>query len=130
MRFICILSILLSLTTSLTAQKVGVVLSGGGAAGSAHIGVLRALEQNEIPIDYIVGTSVGAIIGGFYAAGYSPTEIERIVSSPEFRNSANGIIDEEYLYFIKKSEDNAGLVNVNFSLDSILETNLPTNFVS
>jgi NTE family protein len=49
------------------AQKVGLVLSGGAAKGFAHVGVLKALEENEIPVDYIVGTSIGGIIGGCYA---------------------------------------------------------------
>ena len=51
------------------AQKVGLVLSGGGAKGLAHIAVIRALEENGIPIDYISGTSMGAIVAGLYAAG-------------------------------------------------------------
>jgi NTE family protein len=59
--------------------KVGLVLSGGGARGGAHVGVLKALEELGVPIDYIAGTSMGAIIGGFYAAGYSAGEIERIM---------------------------------------------------
>ena len=49
------------------AQKVGLVLSGGGAKGAAHIGVIKALEENGIPIDYITGTSAGAIVGSLYA---------------------------------------------------------------
>ncbi|HNV28749.1 MAG TPA: patatin-like phospholipase family protein, partial [Cyclobacteriaceae bacterium] len=65
-------------------QKVGLVLSGGAAKGIAHVGVLKALEENEIPIDYIVGTSMGGIIGGCYAAGMSPNQIEEIVLSKEF----------------------------------------------
>jgi len=59
--------------------KVGLALSGGGARGGAHIGVLRALEELDIHIDYIAGTSMGAIVGGFYAAGYSADEIEQIM---------------------------------------------------
>ena len=59
--------------------KVGLVLSGGGARGGAHVGVLKALEALEVPIDYIAGTSMGAIIGGFYAAGYRADEIERLL---------------------------------------------------
>ncbi|WP_303331554.1 patatin-like phospholipase family protein, partial [uncultured Muribaculum sp.] len=55
-------------------QSVGLVLSGGGAKGIAHIGVIQALEDNDIPIDYIAGTSMGAIVGGFYASGYTPAE--------------------------------------------------------
>lgn len=115
---------------SVQAQKVGVVLSGGGAAGSAHVGVLKALEENEIPIDYIVGTSVGALIGAFYASGYSPAQIEELISSSEFRNAANGIIEENDLYYIMRSDDNSSMLSLNFNIDSILGTNLPTNFVS
>ena len=59
-----------------SAQSVGLVLSGGGAKGMAHIGVIRVLEENNIPIDYIAGTSIGAIVGGLYAAGYSTEEME------------------------------------------------------
>ena len=65
------------------SQKVGLVLSGGGAKGLAHIGVIRALEENNIPIDYITGTSMGAIIGGLYAAGYSPDEMETLFKSED-----------------------------------------------
>ena len=54
------------------AQKVGVVMSGGGAKGLYHIGVLEALEENGVPIDYVAGTSMGSIIAAMYAAGYSP----------------------------------------------------------
>ena len=61
---------------SLHAQKVALVLSGGGARGAAHIGVIRALEEQHIPIDYIAGTSIGAIVGALYASGYTPDEIE------------------------------------------------------
>jgi len=114
----------------LLAQKVGVVLSGGGAAGSAHVGVLKALEENDIPIDYITGTSIGALVGGFYAAGYSPEQIEEIITSTEFRNAATGITEEKYKFFFKRSDDNAGFVNLNFNIDSVFEANIPTNFVS
>ena len=57
------------------AQKVGLVMSGGGAKGAAHIGVIKALEENNIPIDYVAGTSIGAIIGSLYAMGYTPEEM-------------------------------------------------------
>jgi len=59
--------------------KVGVVLSGGGAKGYAHVGALKVIEEAGIKIDYIGGTSMGAIIGGLYAAGYSPDELEKIM---------------------------------------------------
>ncbi|MBI1805316.1 MAG: patatin-like phospholipase family protein [Ignavibacteriae bacterium] len=60
--------------------KVGLVLSGGGARGLAQIGVLRALEKNDIPIDLIIGNSLGSVVGGLYAAGYSTTQIESIAT--------------------------------------------------
>jgi NTE family protein len=60
------------------AKRVGLVLSGGGARGAAHIGVLKVLEREQIPIDCIAGTSFGALVAGFYALGYSAAEIEAI----------------------------------------------------
>lgn len=74
----------LCLCLSLTAQpqprkKVGVVLSGGGAKGMAHIGALKVIEKAGIPIDYVVGTSMGSIIGGLYAIGYSPEQMDSMV---------------------------------------------------
>ncbi|MBQ4036011.1 MAG: patatin-like phospholipase family protein, partial [Paludibacteraceae bacterium] len=65
------------------AQKVGLVLSGGGAKGCTHIGVIRAMEENGIPIDYIAGTSIGAVIGALYSMGYSPDEMESLISSED-----------------------------------------------
>ena len=58
--------------------KIGLVLSGGGARGAAHVGVLKILEENHIAIDMIAGTSFGAIVGGLYAAGYSADQLEDI----------------------------------------------------
>jgi NTE family protein len=59
--------------------KVGVVLSGGGAKGMAHIGALKIVEEAGVPVDYVVGTSMGSIIGGLYAIGYSPWQMDSIV---------------------------------------------------
>src|SRR5215203_4110840 len=59
---------------------VGLVLSGGGARGFAHIGVLKVLEANHIPVDYIAGTSMGGLIGAMYAMGRSPEEMESIIA--------------------------------------------------
>jgi NTE family protein len=71
--------------------RVGLVLGGGGARGAAHIGVLRELERMRIPIDAITGTSMGAVFGGLYAAGYSPAELEHVVASTDW---AEGLSDE------------------------------------
>jgi NTE family protein len=87
-----------------TAQSVGLVLSGGGAKGMAHIGVIRVLEENNIPIDYIAGTSIGAIVGGLYAAGYTPDEMEELFRSDDFYFWSTGRIQEEYRYYFNKPE--------------------------
>ena len=129
MKVKCLLILLLFLS-QLKAQKVGVVLSGGGAAGSAHVGVLKALEESEIPIDYIVGTSIGALIGGLYAAGYSPEQIEVMISSPELRNSGNGLIDEKFLFYFTKTDKNSSVFSLNFNVNSVPGSNFPTNLVS
>jgi len=84
------------------AQKVAVALSGGGADGLSHIGVLKSLEENHIPIDYIAGTSMGALIGALYASGYSPAQIEAFALSEKFQTWAVGDIEERYIYYFKK----------------------------
>lgn len=108
-------------------QKVGLVLSGGGAKGLAHIGVLKALEEHDIPVDYIVGTSMGGVVGALYASGYSPAEIERIALSDNFQRWVSG--GSESLYFRDASDfpDNSSLLSVDFSWKSLfkLELNSP-----
>lgn len=112
------------------AQRVGVVLSGGGAKGVAHVGLLKALEENNIPIDYIAGTSMGAIIGGMYASGFSPDSIEKIVTSREFQSWALGTIDNEYNFYFKRLPDNASWISTRFTIDSIWQHRLPVSLVS
>jgi NTE family protein len=116
---------------NLHAQKVGLVLSGGGAKGLAHIGVIQALEEHNIPVDYITGTSMGAIIGGMYASGYSPEEIEQIVTSKQFPKWANGEIDEKYIYYYKNDDLTPTLFNFNIEMkDSVPKAKLPSSLVS
>jgi NTE family protein len=123
-----LLSIIISLSAH--AQKVGLVLSGGAAKGLAHIGVLKALEENEIPIDYIVGTSMGGIIGGCYAAGMSPDQIEHIMLSEEFLRWINGLPERGYNYYYHEGEVNPHFVKLHLSLDSILNFQLNTSIAS
>lgn len=100
------------------AQKVGLVLSGGGAKGIAHVGVLKALEENEIPIDYIVGTSMGGIIGGCYAAGMSPEDIEKMILSEDFLRWVNGLPESKVNYHYSRVEEGPYFLKLNLSLDS------------
>lgn len=124
------LAALLLFTMPVYAQEVGLVLSGGGAKGVAHIGVIRALEEAEIPIDYITGTSMGAIIGGLYAAGYSPEQMYDIVTSEEFMQWVRGEIDKEYFYYFKQTEPDASWLTLRFQVDSTITSTLPSSLVS
>jgi NTE family protein len=108
---------------------VALVLSGGAAKGGAHIGVLKALEENHIPIHYIAGTSIGAIVGGLYASGYSPAEIEKLMTSDEFQRWASGVINEEYSYLYRKEDPNAAWISTNFNLTKRMAAILPTQLI-
>ena len=112
------------------AQKVGLVLSGGGAKGLAHIGVLKQLEKNHIPIDYIVGTSMGAVVGGMYAAGYSPQEIEQIVLSPEFQNWTSGKPLESKTFNFLTAEPSPSALRLGIAIDSTFQARVSTNLVN
>ncbi len=127
---ICIVFFILFSTKIAVAQKVGLVLSGGGAKGVAHIGVIRALEEKGIPIDYIAGTSMGAIIGGLYAAGYSPDDMEKIFLSNEFASWISGKIDPKFNYYFKKENPNASWIDIRFNYENTIKPKIPTNLVS
>ena len=77
----CLLILFTLFSMLASGQSVGLVLSGGGAKGLAHIGVIKALEEYQVPIDFVGGTSMGAIVGGLYAMGLSPDEMIKIVES-------------------------------------------------
>jgi NTE family protein len=101
---------------SAVAQKVGVVLSGGGAKGLYHIGVLQALEENQVPIDYIAGTSMGAIIAGLYASGYSPAEMREIVASGEVEKWVSGKIDRKYRHYFREMNEQPSMLSVRVNI--------------
>lgn len=116
---------------SISAQKVGVVLSGGGASAMAHVGFLKSLEENDIPIDYICGTSMGAIIGGMYAIGVPVAQIDSIVRSDDYQNMATGEIDELYQFFFKEQSADASMATIKYGGEgSILSQGLPTNLIN
>lgn len=127
---IMLTAILLS-TLGADRQKVGLVLSGGGAKGIAHIGVIQALEENGIPIDYITGTSMGAIVGSLYAAGYSPDEMLELLGSKGFAYWSTGKIDPDYTYFFMKNAETPSFVTINLGKDSTQITSvLPMSLVN
>ena len=79
--------------------KVGVVLGGGGAKGASHIGALKYIEELGIPVDYVAGTSMGSIIGGFYAMGYSPEELTQMISGIDWSEYIGNKIDRQQQLF-------------------------------
>lgn len=97
-----LLTVLPALLKAQAHQSVGLVLSGGGAKGIAHIGLIQALEDNDIPIDYITGTSMGAIVGGLYACGYTPAEMMELINSDYFGYLSSGKTDPEFTYYFTK----------------------------
>ena len=115
---------------SMHAQSIGLVMSGGGAAGMAHIGVLQALEENGVPIDHIAGSSMGALVGAMYASGLSPWEIDSIFRTEQFGIMADGGVEARYQYFFKQDYPDASLISLRFDLDTTLQTSLPTNIRS
>lgn len=135
--------ILSLLSTALVeAQTVGLVLSGGGAKGLYHIGVLQALEENNVSIDYVAGTSMGSIIAGLYAAGYTPEQMRDIATSGELQKWVSGRIDKKYHSYYREQDTPPPLFVLRFNVakdslnvNSTLEPNqssmqLPTDFIS
>ena len=82
--------------------KIALVLGGGGARGGAHLGVIRVLEENNIPIDMIIGTSMGSIVGGLYAAGISPDGVQEFFEEIDWVGLFQDRPSEEYLHFRRK----------------------------
>ena len=92
--------------------RIGLVLSGGGARGLAHVGVLKVLEERHVPVDSIAGTSMGAVIGGLYASGMSAAEIEALVRTLDWRNAFRDRPPREDISFRRKQDDREFLVRV------------------
>jgi NTE family protein len=95
--------------------KIGLVLSGGGAKGFAHIGVLKVIEEAGIKIDYIGGTSMGAVIGGLYASGYNATQIDSIFHKVNFDELLNDYIPRSAKSFYEKRNDESYALSLPFS---------------
>jgi len=85
--------------------KIGLVLSGGGARGAAHVGIIKVLEELQIPIDYIVGTSLGAVVGGLYAKGDTPAQLETILATLDWNKGFVDDLPRSDLPFRRKDEE-------------------------
>ena len=112
------------------AQKVGLVLSGGGAKGIAHIGLIKVLEEHNIPIDYVAGTSIGAIVAGLYAMGMSPDEMLELFNSDDFRLWSTGTLDKDDLYYFKRKDELPDMIKLDITKkESGVKLILPLNIV-
>ena len=125
-------------TVSNSRPKVGLVLSGGGAKGAAHIGVIKYIEEQGIPIDFIAGTSMGSVIGGMYALGYTSDEILDIVSQVDWDKLISDNVNRREISYTRKHESVTQLISVPFSVTTDREelqsrsfkNSLPTGIVS
>lgn len=114
-----VLIVLLFLVSSLSAgrKKVAVVLGGGGAKGFAHIGVLKVLEEAGMPVDYIVGTSMGSIIGGLYSIGYSAAEIDSLARRQDWMTLLSDKVERSNKTFPEKENSERYILSIPFGME-------------
>ena len=139
MKRVCFLIAILTASILLQAQndtirpprlKVGVVLGGGGAKGASHIGVLKYIEDMGIPVDYVAGTSMGSIIGGFYALGYTPDELTQLIASMDWSEYIGNKIDRSMMSEEMRQRNSTLLLQVPFSHESLLDHDPNSKFIS
>ena len=131
MKIVLILSILfISILNAQDRPKIGLVLSGGGARGGAHVGVLRVLEQKNVPIDLIVGTSIGSFVGGLYAAGKTPDEIAQMLISTNWEEYIRSEFNREDMPIRVKKYDYLYKGRMRVGLNSKNDISLPTGMLN
>ena len=139
MKKTCLLILIMIAFVSLSAQtlsdqprrpKVGVVLGGGGAKGASHIGALKYLEELGIPIDYVAGTSMGSIIGGLYAMGYSPDELTRLIASMNWSEYIGNKINRPMMSEETRWRNSNLQLEIPFSLESLFDKDPNATFIS
>ena len=114
-------------------ETVGLVLSGGGAKGIAHVGVIKALEENGIPFDYVAGTSMGAIVGSLYSCGWSPEQMMELFTSQGFKYWSTGTIDRNLVYYFSTPTPTPKWVGVNLNFrdpNNIVNQIIPSSLVN
>ncbi len=98
--------------------KIGLALSGGGARGMAHVGVLKALEEKRIPIDYIAGTSMGSIVGGLYATGMSPEDLEWAIKSVDWDDALKPSTKRKLKDYQQRQEEKDYFADIEIGISS------------
>ncbi|UVM18071.1 patatin-like phospholipase family protein [Pseudomonas sp. B21-023] len=128
----CLLLMLTSITlhaAETTRPKIGLVLSGGAARGLAHIGVLKALEEQGVRIDAIAGTSMGAVVGGLYASGYSIAELEKLATTLDWQQALSDAPPRKDVPFRRKQDDRDFLVKQKLSFRDDGSLGLPLGVI-
>jgi NTE family protein len=113
-----------------TRPKIGLVLGGGGARGLAHIGVLKVLKEARIPIDCIVGTSMGSLVGGAVAAGRTPEEAEELVLKHNWVATLSGTASRDKLAYRQKQNDRLGMAQFEIGISDDQEILIPKSAIS
>ncbi|HQR44918.1 MAG TPA: patatin-like phospholipase family protein [Thermoanaerobaculia bacterium] len=99
-----------------TRPKIGVAFGGGGARGGAHVGVLKVLEELRIPVDYVAGTSIGSIVGGLYATGLSPAEMDDILRKTDWNDATSDDPPRKDVWYRNKEDDHLYLIKAELGL--------------
>ena len=126
MKLFVIFALLATLLLANERPKIALVLSGGGARGGAHVGVLKVLEENRIPVDMIVGTSMGSFVGGLYVAGKTPQEIEKMLTTTNWREYIRTNFDRTDTPIRKKNIDYTYQGRLGLGINADNELVLPT----
>lgn len=113
--FVILFFLISNISFGQTRPKVGLVLSGGGAKGFSHIGVIQVLEEKGIPIDYICGTSMGALVGALYASGYTSDSIENAFTKIKWRDLVLDKIPRNYVVYDEKDFYHNSIFSMTFS---------------
>lgn len=132
-RIIAGIMLTLSILVMEGRETVGLVLSGGGAKGVAHIGVIKALEDAGIPVDYVAGTSMGAIVGSLYSCGWNPDQMLSLIESPGFKYWSTGTLNRKFEYFVSMEEPTPKWVTFNPSVNdstNIFSRIIPTSLIN
>lgn len=126
MKILFVLTLVFTIICADVRPKIALVLSGGGARGGAHVGVLKVLEEKNIPVDMIIGTSMGAFVGGLYASGRSIKEIEDVLIKSNWRDYIRGSFDRTDTQMRVKENDYIYQGKIAFGINSQNEMVLPT----
>ena len=108
--------------------RLALVLSGGGARGAAHVGILKVLEELHVPVDFIAGTSMGSVVGGLYASGMAPAEMETILTRTDWEDLFDDAVPREQLSFRRKRDQDGTLTRLEIGVEKG-RPSLPTGLV-